>query len=200
MPACAISDAELGLLLHGFQARHPEQVEQFFTAVVPILRRLARRCAKNLPSDIHEEVVQETFARLLRPGLARFDATRGTVQQYLIGFVLNAMNRVQHSYGRRSHVPKKDDTLPASTPQVVPLDEAPQKFQAENPERSLHQRIAARQVFEKAPPILQIFFERVYFADEPQTQVAADLNMDRFALRRHMAAFARHFTAAQLCA
>jgi len=80
MPACAVSDTELRLLLHGFQTRHPEQAEQFFTAVVPILRRLARRCAKNLSSDIHEEVVQETFARLLQPGLVRFDATRGTAQ------------------------------------------------------------------------------------------------------------------------
>jgi len=94
----------------------------------------------------------------------------------------------------------KDDTPPVSTPEVVPLDKAPQKFQAENPEHSLHQKIAARQVFEKAPPILQIFFERVYFADEPQTQVATALNVDRFTLRRHMAAFARHLTVTELCA
>ena len=100
---------------------------------------------------MYEEVVQETCARLLQPGLVRFDATRGTVQQYLIGFVLNAVNRVQHSCGSRSHVPKKDDTLPTSTLQVVSLDKVPQKFQAENPEHSLHQKIAARQVFEKAP-------------------------------------------------
>ncbi|MBI3302529.1 MAG: hypothetical protein HYZ72_10710 [Deltaproteobacteria bacterium] len=204
MPTCTVPDAELGLLLDGFQARHSEQAKQFLSVVGPMLTRLAHRYARDLPSDLQEEVVQETFALLLRPNLARFDATRGTVQQYLIGFVLNAVTQIRTKYGRPRPTPKKDGVSPRKGPQIVALEEAPQKFQVTNNALSLHQKIAAQQVFEKASPVLQLVFERMCVQDEPQTRVAAHLGIDRFVLRRQVVAFAQEFaqqfTAIQSCA
>jgi DNA-directed RNA polymerase specialized sigma24 family protein len=194
MPACPISADEFGLLLHGFQAGDPESSEQFVTATFLTLQRLTHQYSRNLPDDLQKEIVQEALLRLLRRCLAPFDASRGTIQEYLVGVVWNAKQQVLKNYGvKQSRNAKKAATSPAPEPMTVSLDEVPQRLLVENPEFSLHNKIAVEQILAQASSTLRLVLERLCFAEESLTHIAASLGMDRFALRRRIVMFSRSF-------
>ncbi len=63
----------LNRLLAGFVLRDEQAAEEFKKVGPPIVRGLARRFGPDLPADLVDEVVSETYVLLLgRPG-RRFD-------------------------------------------------------------------------------------------------------------------------------
>jgi len=87
----------LNRLLAGFVSRDDKAAEEFKKVASPIVRGLARRFGPDLPADIIDEVVSETYLLLLgRPGRC-FDPARGSAREFLFGIVGNAVKNVRAS-------------------------------------------------------------------------------------------------------
>lgn len=87
----------LNRLLAGFVSRDDKAAEEFKKVASPIVRGLARRFGPDLPADIIDEVVSETYLLLLgRPGRS-FDPARGSAREFLFGIVGNAVKNVRAS-------------------------------------------------------------------------------------------------------
>src|SRR5580692_10206823 len=95
------AEPELGFLLEAFQLSEPQLCDRFDEVARPILRRMAAKNGYGLPADAIEDVVQETFLALCAPKLLKFDSSRGTANQYLLGRVLNAVKTTQVAFGLR---------------------------------------------------------------------------------------------------
>lgn len=87
-------DALNGLLV-GFILRDQDAAEHFKKLAPPIIRGLARRFGPDLPADLINEVVSETYVILLGRSGHRFDPARGSAREFLFGIVGNAVKNVR---------------------------------------------------------------------------------------------------------
>jgi hypothetical protein len=179
------ADPELAFLLEAYRLRDPELSKTFDVAARPIFRRMARKHGIGLPDDAIEEVVQEVFLGLLNPLSAVFDQKRGTVKQYLLGRVLNAVKTVQIGCGLRR---AGSDFESEPQRQFLPLDD----FEMAETDRFLgepiHAREMIRKIFSECGADMQRVCMRVWADRESQAAVACDLGISRFALARKLAA------------
>jgi hypothetical protein len=80
--------------LRGEPSAWTQLVERFS----PLLLRAARLHARDLPSALHAEVVQETLLTLTRWDEARFERSRLPVSGFLLSPVRNAAAKVRSAY------------------------------------------------------------------------------------------------------
>jgi hypothetical protein len=179
------ADPELAFLLEAYRLRDPELSKTFDALARPIFRRMARKHGIGLPDDAIEEVVQEVFLGLLNPLSKAFDQSRGTVRQYLLGRVLNAVKTVQVGCGLR-RAGSDFDREPQR--QFLPLDDL--EMGGDDPflGEPLHARQMVRKIFSEAGADMERVCTRVWADRESQTAVASDLGISRFALARKLAA------------
>lgn len=176
-----IAEPELAFLLEAFQLRDPELSERFDKAARPILRRMAVRHGYGLPSDVLDEVVQETFFSLSNPELQRFDASRSTASQYLLGRLLNAVKTVQLEYGLRR---SGSDFENEPQREFVPIGELELTLPRGIPVEAIHASHTVGKIFAGVDDAIRVACMRVYGDEECLESVAADMNMSRFALAR----------------
>jgi hypothetical protein len=178
------AEIQLTFLLEAYQLRTPQLSEEFEAASRPVLRRMAKKHGIGLPDDVQEEVVQEVFLALANPSLVRFDPARGTVNQYLLGRVLNAVKTVQVSQGLRR---TGSDFESEPQREFVTVDGL--EFPASGGIQlgAMHARELVKRMFSGLGAELQQACFRVWADEEPQARVALDLGMSRFALARKLA-------------
>lgn len=178
-----IAEPELGFLLEAFQLRDSDLAERFDAAARPILKRMAKKHGWGLPPDAFEDVVQEAFLSLSNPTHIPFDAARGTPSQYLQGRLKNAVKTIQIVYGLR-----RTGTDFEKEPQreFVPFDDVSLNCPMGIPVDAIHSRHTLQKMFAGVDDDLRSACLRVFGDDESQSEVAADLNMSRFALARKM--------------
>ena len=69
-----------------------------FNRTLPWLRRLARRHAPSLPTDLHDEIVHETWQLVFARGSEAFLASEVDADRYLAMVLRNAVEVVRTSY------------------------------------------------------------------------------------------------------
>jgi hypothetical protein len=190
---------ELESLYEGFVNRDPGKSEQFKTEISAFCVGLARRYAWSLPKDVQEEIVDETLCALLAPGVRRYNPSRGTIKEYLTGFVLNAVRRLREVLYPSLQYPKSlktrcvgaeiDGSVSLPTMEEV---EAGEEGCLVEPEREMVAKIHLDRVLTAAPPMVRMALQAVHIEDEPLSGFARRQGISRFALKRKMDAFIAH--------
>lgn len=179
------TEPELAFLLGAYQLRDQYLAEQFDAATRPLLRSMARKRAWGLPKDAIEEVVQEVFLALLKPGAVSFDPQRGTARQYLMGRLLNAVKSVQIANGLRR---TGSDFEEEAQREFVPLDDARMPLSNVIPFAAINARQLVGKMFADAGAEFQDACLRVWGDGESQAAVAEEMGLTRFALARKLVA------------
>lgn len=84
--------------LFAFQQGDPHFRETLPLQLNEKLLKWTAKEAGDLPSDLHEDVIQRTWELLLRPDLKRFDPNRGSANAYLRQVVKRAATDVRAEY------------------------------------------------------------------------------------------------------
>lgn len=174
-------EPELGSLLAAYQLLNPELSQQFESAAGPILRRMAKKHGHGLPKDAIDDVVQETFLSLVNPDLVAFDEARGTASHYLQGRLMNAVKTVQVASGLRRN---GSDFENEPQREFVSVDDLELVSHRGIRFEEIQARHTLRKLFKDVDATVTEACMRVYGEGEPQTTVAADLKINRFALAR----------------
>jgi DNA-directed RNA polymerase specialized sigma24 family protein len=90
------SDPEVCLC--GFLARDPYSYQKFPSQINPQLYQLARKLAPDLPTDLHAEIVHETWRLLLEKPSDHYNRERRTESTYLIIVMRDAIKCVRANY------------------------------------------------------------------------------------------------------
>src|SRR5689334_12133551 len=93
-----VAQQALDRLVTGFVRHDRDAAREFRRVGPPIIRGLVRRFGPDLPADVVDEVVSETYLLLLGRAGAAFDASRGSAQKFLFGVVANAVRNVRAGY------------------------------------------------------------------------------------------------------
>jgi DNA-directed RNA polymerase specialized sigma24 family protein len=178
--------------LSRFLAGELGAANEFYKAAKPHILGLARRIAPELPSDIHPEVVNQTFVYLLEGATSKFDPKKGSAKNFLRGYILNAVRHVRATYcapgrpTRKRNRPVKKKQQQEAFPAVVSLDTG-----------TYTQPVApdcdAETVLNNAPEPLATALELVYFEDKTMSEAAMMLHISRFQLSRQISAYAQHY-------
>lgn len=185
-------DAELfGVCLAGFQARDPHFDEQFDDLLRPYLVSLARKLARDLPTDLQEEVVQQTCLDLIGNSTTKFDLRRGSAKAFLFFSVCNALRTVRANYcspGSPTRARKSDDEYEtAKSP--ISIEELGYELGTGSAERRITARCDANSLLEKAPPRVAVALTRIHYIGDTMNEVASDLSLSRFKLSREISAY-----------
>ncbi len=178
------AEPELAFLLEGYQLRDPDLAEKFDAAARPLLRRMAKKRGWGLAKDVIEEVVQEVFLALVNPAAVRFDPKRGTVRQYLMGRLLNAVKTVQIANGLRR---AGSDFEEEGQREFVPLDDATMPSANVIPFAAINARQLVGKMFAGAGGDFREACLRVWGEGESQAAVADEMGLSRFAFARKLA-------------
>lgn len=167
--------------------------DEFPEMMMQRILRTARAVAKDLPEDIQEEIVQQTFQNLLFTPSANFNPARGTAWQFLIGQIWNAEKQVRAAYGfpQRRKV-KASETVEAyaiseQLPKIVSIDNQEAISVATiNFEREFESEFFVKTVIRKAPPRLATALKLICFQDQSKEQSAKIVGFSRFQMHRQM--------------
>jgi hypothetical protein len=193
--AAFVAPAELETLYAGFLDRNPDQSELFIEEIAGFCRSLAKRYGWSLPEDIRAEVVGEACCALLAPGSRRFDPARGTMKEFLAGFVMNAVRRLRRVlYPPLSGVESKTeigDQLCGASGRVPTLDDV--EFRKDCPrieaEKDMFKKIRSDEILSSAPAVVGMALRAVHVEDETFSNVANRLGVSRFKLKRQVDLF-----------
>jgi len=177
-------ESKLALLLDAYQHRDQHLSETFDRMARPLLRRMAKKRSRGLSADVVEDIVQEVFLALTNPATVRFDPDRGTAVQYLSGRLLNAVKTMQTGYGLRRC--GSDFDLEAQR-SFVPLDDLQLSAANDISLAAINARQVVKKIFAGVPVSLEQACRRIWAEGEPQSAVALDLGISRFALGRRLA-------------
>jgi len=178
------SEIEFTFLLDAYQFGSSELSEKFDSVARPLLRGWAKQNGWGLPAYALEDVVQEVFASLANPATVRFDPVRGTVEEYLLGRLLNAVKTMQSLHGlRRTGTDFEQD----SQREFVPLDDLDLRSPHGVLLSAINAREVAAKIFNGVDSNVKDACMRVWADGESQAAVAAELGMSRFALARKLA-------------
>ena len=183
-----VAQQALDRLLAEFVRHGNDAALEFRRVAPPIIRGLARRFGPDLPADVIDEVVSETYLLLLGRAGAAFEARRGSAQKFLFGIVANAVKKVRASYRPAAYPTRPRKTGVDSEQAVVPFDES---------QHGLGQRLLpdARQVNAAADlellltglrATLAIAIVAVHVDGHTVSRVAHYLGVSRFQIRRAM--------------
>jgi DNA-directed RNA polymerase specialized sigma24 family protein len=175
-----------GLLL-GFIRRYEEAAGQFKKVASPIIRGLARRFGPDLPADLVDDVVSETYVILLGRSGRGFDAARGSAREFLFGIVGNAVKNV-----RASNRPPGLPTRPRKDKQelivapVIPFDELLHSGTRRLlPDiRQIEAHIDARALLGTVASVLAAALIAIHVRGENASSVSRRLGVSRFQINR----------------
>ena len=177
----AASAEELSVLLRDFLSDKPDSDYALRRFLKPIVNRFCVQRASNLPTDLREEVLQETLLILVgNSGCER--------ESYLItapGYVYNSVRTALQSIRRRNGLTA---TRLASTAAEFDLDSVVDESHSES---KLLRGLMANEILRFADPEMQKILWRVYVNEEVQEVALAEAKMNRFAFARKRKAIAR---------
>src|SRR2546426_876257 len=188
------AQVDLESLLPQFISRDPNALNAFPRSATPILKKLARRFAPELPRDLIDEIVQETYCALLNGSGHAFDAGRGTARKFFFGVVLNATQKVRASYcppgtRTRKHSQKNEE---APETEIVPFDETVHSDVSPliPPDiRSVDARLDLATLLRGASAVLTTALVAIYVEGHRVADVARRLGVSRFRIGREIKAF-----------
>jgi DNA-directed RNA polymerase specialized sigma24 family protein len=162
---------------------------EFRKISAPVIRGLARRFGPDLPADLIDEVVSESYVLLLGNTGKNFQVSRGSAQKFLFGVVANAVKNVRAGY-RPPAVPsrpRRKDTA-ADQPTIVPFDEV-EHSTGSRLLPDVHQADAAlylETVLAGITAVMAAAIIATYVHGEQVNRVASTLGVSRFQIRRVM--------------
>ena len=153
-----------------------------------------RKCAGDLPSDLHDDVVQETLLMFHRD-ISKFDPQRGSVASFLFGLYRNALRKV----GRTSFDPVEGPIsylgmdAPVSGLTVADLV-ADHHNDSEPSADALHTREVVRQIVDlarvDAPKVIRDAINLLASGRcESMSAVARELGVNRITMTRRLRAW-----------
>jgi DNA-directed RNA polymerase specialized sigma24 family protein len=183
-----VAQQALDRLVAGFVRHDPDAALEFRRVGPPILRGLARRFGPDLPADVVDEVVSETYLLLLGKAGTAFDASRGSAQKFLFGVVANAVKNVRAGYHPPGAPTREHKNGTKIEPVVVPFEES---------QHGLEQRMLpdAQQIDAAADvavllsgltAVLAMAVVAVHLHGYGVSRVARVLGVSRFKIRRAM--------------
>jgi DNA-directed RNA polymerase specialized sigma24 family protein len=119
-----VAQQALDRLVAGFVRHDQDAAVEFRRVAPPIIRGLVRRFGPDLPADVVDEGVSETYLLLLGRAGAAFDASRGSAQKFLFGVVANAVKNVRAGYRPPGAPTRQHKNRPKIEPVVVPFEES----------------------------------------------------------------------------
>jgi DNA-directed RNA polymerase specialized sigma24 family protein len=177
----------LNRLLVGFVLRDEQAAEEFKKVAAPIVRNLARRFGPDLPADLIDEVVSESYVLLLgRPGRS-FDPARGSAREFLFGIMGNAVKNVRAS-NRPPGLParrRKNEPESVEVP-VIAFDELIHSgTQRLLPDiRQLEARIVVQALLGTVASVFAVALIAIHMRGESATSVSRRLGVSRFQIDR----------------
>ncbi len=182
-------------LLLDFLRGVPYAAEEFPKVARPFLLTVARRRAPDLPVDLRQDIVSETFANLLAIPNAAFNPAIGPAKAFLALQVRSAIRQVRADYcppGQRTRAPSRTAT-PAEVgrPRIVPISDL---TPSEEPrDRYVVQKLDAycdaKTVLAKAPTRVAEALRRIYIMGDGLSHVSDALGVSRFTMTRAITAF-----------
>jgi DNA-directed RNA polymerase specialized sigma24 family protein len=162
---------------------------EFRNISAPIIRGLARRFGPDLPADLIDEVVSETYVLLLGTAGKSFEVNRGSAQKFLFGVAANAVKNVRASY-RPPAIPsrRRGKGVTDDQPSVVAFNELhhatgsrllPDVRQAET-------AIDVEAVLAGITAVMAAAIIAVYVHGEKTSSAARAFGVSRFQIRRVM--------------
>jgi hypothetical protein len=160
-----------------------------------------------MPDDLREEVLQESFAQLLRCDPHRYDPALGSPKAFFGMLVQDAIRAVLAAYTPPGQ-PTRDRGKPAAVTVTQPgrqmIAVKPEVAVAEDAEdpgaldayAAIEAQIDASKILTVAPAVTAKALDLIFFQDVPKQAAAAQLGLDRFDLYRQLSAFAEVWRAA----
>jgi DNA-directed RNA polymerase specialized sigma24 family protein len=166
--------------------------ETFPSTARPLMLRFAWRTARELPRDLHDEVVSQSLEYLIEYG-SRFQPERGTAKAFLKVVTGQAARKVRADYcppGCRTRLEPRNQRH--ARPEVLTISE----LEGENPEhpdalKDLDTTCVVREILLRAPTKIAQALVLIYFLGETVSTAAKAVGMSRFALNREITRFMR---------
>ncbi len=174
--------------LQGFLARDPSSYQDFPFLIYPQLRRMAEQLAPDIPTDLQEDIVNETWVKLLEKSPTHYDVHRGSERPY-IGLVMrDAVKRVRANYrppGSLSRQRRQQELQSA----ISFEDQIERGVQFVNDQQaSVEDRCLATEILTHMDKPTAEALLRVYVRGERVQEVAAVQGRNRFQVSRDMKA------------
>jgi len=175
----------------------PVRAHEFLNLLQRPVRAFCAHKAFDLPVDVHDEVLGETFLLLKSPGRTAFDPSRGSAESFLYFAVKSALRNVRADYGRRIAASGDTDAVLAEV-ELLPLHDEIADPQA--PETRLHLVIRSYQVLNCVDESMRSLLSRIYLDGEEQGPVLLEAGLDRFSFNRRCRQIGREIVALGRCA
>jgi len=176
-----------------FQARDALVTDEFETLIPPYLSNLSRRIAPQLPTDLHQEVVQQTCLNLLGNSRMKFNPKRGSAKMFLVLAVRNALRQVRADYCPPGQPTRRSNRNSEATEQpshrCISIEELDEEVGSDASELEIIARCDADSLLKLAPEEVVIALERIHYWGDTITEVADDLKVSRYKLSRQIAAY-----------
>jgi DNA-directed RNA polymerase specialized sigma24 family protein len=200
-------DAAFNSLILAALTGNRQASDTLFRGGKDYIERLIARTAPNLPWDLRENALQETFILLMQARRGRYDPRRGSPKAFLRGLVLDAIRSVRASMtppGQPTRNRIAAGAQPALLPgvQIVaikPVIAAAADAKDLGATRAFEQaeaRVDAEKVLAAAPPATAMALKMIFLQDMPRLEVADRLGLNRFDLYREIEAFSAVWRAA----
>jgi DNA-directed RNA polymerase specialized sigma24 family protein len=153
------------------------------------LTRLARRHAPDLPLDLHEEIVQETWQLVLARGKESFIAAAVEPEAYLSQVLRNAVEGVRSNNrpagtASRSHPADVREAIVDEQPEKADSWESERQFKSE--ERAMEIRLDIELFAAKAQPPVAAALTAMLIRGLTMTEAACDVGLTRQTLGRRL--------------
>lgn len=156
---------------------------------------MASRLARDLPRDLHVEVVAEVWTLLIlrRPP---FDRRLGTARAFFRTVMKSAVRSVRATYAAAGTAKRAAANMaPAPLLSTVDGEEGAFVPTDSGAGARMEAHVAAEEVLRRAPPQLRIPLRLVNEAEFTITEVARRMSVSRFTLARALTAFAMEVAA-----
>jgi DNA-directed RNA polymerase specialized sigma24 family protein len=157
------------------------------------MKTFARNAAPELPVDIRDEVVSQSFEYLIQSG-PQFQPGRGSAKAFLKILTRQAVRKIRADYcppGRRTRPDRRDRSH--GKPKVVSLSDINLENILVNHDAvdELDRQCDVKALLGRAPAKVATALVLIYFAGEKVSAAAKAVGMSRFALSREIAGFMR---------
>jgi hypothetical protein len=194
-----VGSSDLDSSLPGFLSGDPIAIDIFFPLAQRYLLKLANKLAPELPVDIREEIVSQTYVNLLGQSGKRFDPTRGQAKAFLRGLLLNAVRQVRANYcppGRqtrlRGRAEKSEFNLKQSTV-TISLDVEVIELVAPQGALAIEASCDAHTILDSASPLVASGLKRICFYGDTRKEAAEILCVPLWQLKNEILAFQRQW-------
>lgn len=179
------SDRGLEELLSSAQAGSAKAADALVMRHNPTIQTIAFGVAKKLgvPRQDWEDVLQETYRRLLDPSTRPFSRERGAPESYIYGEALNAVGHAK----RRRHGEYRSDLTEGQTAGVLESMWGSDAF--EEPHRVIEVRMTVVSLLGRAEPVVKDALAEIIRNDVTQREAAQVVGLSEFQLSRRLRSF-----------